>query len=214
MKQIQKAFTLFEILIAVFIFAILGLLAGLTLHSVIKTHGRLQLVDKELMQVQMAEVLLTRDVSQIINRPVVLSNGMTYPALVTYQQSGLAFTTFGHQNPSYVAKVGDLVRVGYVLQGDQLLRYVWPALDETANSSEPTKKMLLKGVQAMQVQYLDAHNRWVDTWPEPNSGVASMAKRSGQALPKSIRIGLRLKRWGRLERIINLPGVTRDVASN
>lgn len=209
----SRAFTLFEILIAVCIFAILGLLAGLTLHSVLRTHQRLKAIDAKFMQVQMVEVLLSRDISQIINRPVTQLSGLSQPAVMTYQQSGVVFTTFGLQNPGYWSKSARLVRIGYSLQGNKLVRLVWPRLDLTANHSAPNSKVLLEGVESMRIQYVDQKNRLVDFWPEANLSYSQSSGAKTAVMPKSIMVTLTLKHWGMVQRMINLPGVTRDVSA-
>ncbi len=207
----SRGFTLFEILIAVFIFAILGTLAGLTLHTVIKTHGRLSTIDKALMAIQVGEVLIRRDISQIIDRPITRANGMTQQAVMSYQNNGIIFTAFGRRDPNFIEKASYLVRIAYVQQGDQLVREVWPVLDPTANTSTPTPKVVFTGVQNFQIQYVDQNNRLVNYWPEQNQSYASNSKRKPQSLPKAIMVTLTLKRWGRMQRMIDLAGATRRV---
>lgn len=206
-------FTLFEILIAVFIFAILGALAGLTLHSVIKTHRRLNKVDQALMAVQVGVVLIERDLSQIVDRPVTEPNGMVQPAVMTYQNTGIAFTTYGKQNPGYASKSSLLARMAYALQGDKLVRSSWLVLDPTAETAMPATKVVLSGVQSFQVQYLDQQNRLVNYWPEQNQSGGADASKHTAALPKSVMVTIHFKRWGSVQRMINLAGVTRRVST-
>lgn len=207
----SRGFTLFEILIAVFIFAILGTLAGLTLHSVIKTHSRLSDVDKALMEVQVGEVLLRRDLSQIIDRPITQANGMTQQAVMSYQGGGVVFTTFGRRDPNFIGKTSYLVRIAYVQQGNALVREIWPTLDPTADTSTPQAKVVLTGVQSFQVQYVDQSNRLVDYWPEQNQAADANGQNKQQDLPKAIMVTINLKRWGQLQRMIELAGATRAV---
>lgn len=210
MRQ-SHGFTLFEILIAVFIFAILGALAGLTLHSVIKTHDRLNVNDKALMALQVGEVLMRRDLSQIIDRPITQANGATQQAVMSYQNGGVVFTTFGRQDPDFIGKTSYLVRIAYVQQGDALVRETWPTLDPTADTSTPQAKVVFTGVKSFQVQFVDQNNRLVDYWPEKNRAVGTSGKTTQQDLPKGIMVTLTLKRWGQLQRMIDLAGATRRV---
>lgn len=211
MKRVS-GFTLFEILIAVFIFAILGTLAGLTLHSVIRTHKRLNQVDQALMAVQVGVVLLERDISQIVDRPVTEPNGMQQPAVMTFQNTGIAFTTYGKQNPGFAAKSSLLARMAYSLQGDKLVRSSWLVLDPTADTAMPATKVVLQGLQSFQVQFVDQQNRLVNYWPERNQSVSSDKSKAGTQLPKAIMVTLDFKRWGSVQRMINLAGVTRRVS--
>ncbi|MDF1796910.1 MAG: type II secretion system minor pseudopilin GspJ [Coxiellaceae bacterium] len=205
-----KAFTLFEILIAVFIFAILGTLAGLTLHSTIKTHQRLSHIDDELMNIQISLLLWQRNVENIVDRPITAANGATYPAVST-TDGGVAFTTFGRLNPGFTDKASFLTRVGFVFKAGKLVFENWSVLDFTANSATPATKVLLNDVQSMQIQFVDQHNRVVSFWPQPQQAAANNKKQKQSDLPKAIVLTMNLKKWGRVQRMVNLAGATREV---
>lgn len=205
-----RAFTLFEILIAVFIFAILGTLAGLTLHSTIKTHQRLRGIDDELMNIQISLLLWQRNVANIIDRPITAANGATYPAVSTID-GGVAFTNLGRLNPGFQDKSSFLTRVGFVFQNGKLIFENWPVLDFTADSATPAKKVLLDHVQSMQVQFVDQHNQVVSFWPQPQQMENNSKKQKQSDLPKAIILTMSLQRWGRVQRIVNLAGATRAI---
>ncbi|MDF1655595.1 MAG: type II secretion system minor pseudopilin GspJ [Coxiellaceae bacterium] len=210
MMRRTKAFTLFEILIAVFIFAILGALAGLTLHSTIKTHQRLNNIDDALMNIQISLLLWQRNVENIVDRPITAANGATYPAVST-TDGGVAFTTFGRLNPGFDDKSSFLTRVGFVFKEGKLVFENWSVLDFTADSSAPATKVLLNNVQSMQIQFIDQHNRLVSFWPQPQQMANSRQKQKQPDLPKAIILTMSLKKWGRVQRIVNLAGATREV---
>ncbi len=205
-----KAFTLFEILIAVFIFAILGTLAGLTLHNVIRTHQRLSSIDRDIMAVQIALLQWDRNVSAIVDRPITSPNGRTIPAVAS-TTNGVTFTAFGHLNPGFTEQQSFLARMGYIFQNGKLVLQTWTELDPTADAAQPLTKVLLDGVQSMQIQYVDQYNRTVSYWPEQQEMSQQQKNHKAPNLPKAIILNLSLKRWGTIKRVMNLAGATRAI---
>jgi general secretion pathway protein J len=205
-------FTLFEILIALFIFAILAMLAALCLHSVIKTREHLKGVDKTFLALQITNVFWQRDVSQIVDRSILDANDERLPAVLSHGASEVEFTTMNTYTPNFVYRRGNLQRVAYVLKKHNLERLIWPTLDRVANSSSPSAKVIFKGVQSVQIQYLDQTNQWGSFWPEQNSQNAQSDKKP--TLPKALKMTLVTQHLGTYIRIVNLAGANRNVASN
>jgi general secretion pathway protein J len=231
----QDGFTLIEILIALFITAILCTMIGVFLHTVVRTQSHLKKIDSGLMRLQVANVLWMRDVSQIINRPIRTNKGVE-SAVLSYSDGTVAMTTIGLVNPNFSAKRGRLLRVAYGLKNHQWLRVSWSSLDRNNSSVTVTSKPLLNHVEAMRVQYLNPEGQWVSTWPPRSSTtimqqqVASTKKKkaknsrqsssSGQAtqaasnrkpdpMPKAIMVTLTTKAWGIVKWMVNLPGASR-----
>ena len=71
----NKGFTLLEILIALFIFTILSMMLVKSLHSVIDLSSRTDQHATRLRQMQMALLILSRDIEQIVDRPIFIASG-------------------------------------------------------------------------------------------------------------------------------------------
>ncbi len=209
----QKGFTLFEVLIALFIFAILGVMATVCLHVVIKTHDKLSVQNERLLKVQIAMLLFERDVSQIMPRPVMSANQQRLPAVLSHGSSELEFTTAGNYNPHFVYKSSSLKRVAYGLKDHELIELIWPVLDRVQATSTPYKKILLKHVQSLQFQFVSKSGSLSSFWPNQSSYGNAGKKNPNTSLPKAIEMRLQLKKMGGVTRIVNLAGASPHEAS-
>ena len=75
LKRKQAGFTLLEILIALFIFAILSLMLTTVLRRVIDTHAHTEQVASTLRDTEWALLRLSRDLESTVNRSVTDSSG-------------------------------------------------------------------------------------------------------------------------------------------
>jgi type II secretion system protein J len=91
-----------------------------------------------------------------------------------------------------------LHRVGFVFDRGvwSLLRY--PMLDRAAQTT-PTRRVLLEGVGALTLRYLDHAGRWREDWPPRDGPDAGEAR-----LPRAIGLSAELQDWGLIERRIEL----------
>src|SRR3990167_4596785 len=99
MRHNSRGFTLIEILVALMIFAIMGVLAAMSLQSMIRTHSVLKKADASLMQLQITMTLMRRDLIQAIDRSIVNSDGRMEAAFVATGGNQIVFTRTGLQNP-------------------------------------------------------------------------------------------------------------------
>lgn len=201
-------FTLIEILVALFVFAILGTLAVVALRHVVDTRTRIQQDDDVLRQVQFAVVLMRNDLNQVIDRPVMDGGGGVETAMLA-QGEGFALTRTGYVDPTSAKQRSDLQRVAYQLSGSNLVRQTWTVLDRTS-ASRPLTRVLIKGVTAMRVRYIDGQGREVPSWPLPTG--SNIAKEQQSNLPRGIIIQLKLKRLGELS--LTLPIAARGALPN
>src|SRR3989338_8818252 len=119
---LRKGFTLIEILVALFIFALLAIIVAVGMHSILQTRTRIEKIDQNLQNVQMALSLMQRDFAQIIDRPVSDGYGDVQEALVVPSIYEIAFTCAGYLNPLAAENRSELLRVSYLVQGNQLIR--------------------------------------------------------------------------------------------
>jgi len=194
-------FTLLEILIALFIFTMISIMMTGALHTVINAQSGAEQSAERLRELQITLVRLSRDVEQIVNRPVQKKDGENAPAFFGTPK-GFAFTHGGLAGQSQQHHV--LQRAQYVWDGHALWRIVWEVLDQAENSPNPGQRKVLDNVTNAQFEYLDDKHRFHANWP--SSGGAN------QPLPHAIRMTLTLKHWGAIRQIYVIPAENIPVA--
>ena len=184
----NEGFTLVEIMVALFVFVILGTIAAVGLHTVIQTHRHLQQMDEQLQKLQVLMTLLRRDMSQIVNRGVIGITGETLPAFLVDKANHIEFTTGGYTNPLSAEKRSSLQRVAYEWNGDALVRLTWSVLDR-APGSKALERTLLTQVKKLHIDFIDRDGNTVPDWP-PNNGAWINATQN--VLPKALLLTLTL----------------------
>lgn len=200
----QQGFTLLEIMIALFIFAIMGTIIAVGLRTVVNDQAATNRVSDRLAQMQLAISVLTRDLTQITNRNITDELGATQLAMVTTSDTSvLEFTRGGYVNPLWLQQRSTLQRVRYVLNGNQLERQSWRSLDRT-NSTPMDTQVLLTDVNTLNFQFLNKNKQWQNTIPVPSISTDS-------ALPFAVRMTMETQTMGHVERVILLPTPTAEV---
>lgn len=192
----KSGFTLLEILVALSIFTLVAMMMATGLHTILASQSQLEAKTKRLAELQMALLLLSRDIEQIIDRPITNAKGEVEQALVG-GLSNVAFTHGGVTNPLNQRTQSSLQRTRYLLDQNQLLRETSAVLDQTANTTY-ARRLLLQHVDDLQLNYLDDHGHFQNQWP-PFNGNANH-------LPHAIRITLILKNWGKISQLYLIPG--------
>jgi len=196
-----KGFTLLELLVALAIFALVAVTAYAGLAAVLDTDEALDEHSRDLRELQLAMQLLHRDLLQLSDRPIRDEYGDVQPALVAGGSADalITLTRSGWANPTDRVR-SDLARVSYGLDGDRLVRAVWPQLDRVAGS-EPLRAELFSGVQTVDLRFLDDEGQWQDTWPP-----LTVTPGVPPGLPRAVELVISHERWGRIRRLIRLPG--------
>lgn len=174
----SAGFTLIEVLVAVTIFAFIGLASYQILDQVILAQEQNQRVSRTMSSSQRALWQIGKDFRQIVNRPIIDEFGQNAPALNASSNDYLIeFTRTGWSNPLQWPR-SELQRVAYridyhpnsqdsdsVFFNDDklyLIRSYWNVLDRTSES-EPIDQVLMADVVDFYVRYWDiAAEEWSD----------------------------------------------------
>lgn len=194
MRRVASGFTLLELIIVIAIFAIFSIMAYGGLNSVLKTRAEVERVQDRLAEQQRTYMRLRDDLQQVLPRPVRDAYGDVLPALRgTTSPQVLEFTRGGWRNPAML-KRSTLERVLYRVEDRQLIRATFRVLDQSQDS-KALDAVLLTGVDAMTLRYLDAERQWHDRWP-PGSADVPPAR---QPPPLAVEITLETRDQGNLQ---------------
>lgn len=198
-----RGFTLLEVLVAIAIFAFVGVMAlsGYTQLQKQTEYQNLRL--ERIREVQRAVQILTQDLTQIEPRPIRESIGDQHVPAVLAGESveyKLEFTRSGWMNTAGLPRP-TLQRVGYRLDQDGLWRDYWRTLDRT-QTSEPVRFRLLSGVRAVTFRFLSPSQEWIDRWPQPGGNPAEQER----LRPAAVEVTLELDDWGTIRRVVEVAG--------
>ena len=194
-NRIISGFTLLEILIALFIFTILSLILVSALRTVINAQSGTEDKAERIRKLQMVLLIMSRDIEQAVNRPIINANGKEEAAFVGTPKH-FEFTHAGFANPTGVLARSTLQRTGYGWNDNSLLRLTWPVLDQ-APETQAHKRVLLNDVTEAHFQYLDKNGRFQDVWP--------LEGEENPPLPRGIRVYLTIAHWGKMSQFYLIP---------
>lgn len=187
----KNGFTLLEILIALFVFTIVSIIMVSALHNIFNFQSATEKQSARLDQLQLAMLIISRDLEQTINRPVMNSQGAQDGPMIGTKNS-IVFTHGGLANPFGQLHRSTLQRTRYSLIDDKLVRENWDVLDQTADSKTNTR-ILLNLVNELHFEYLDDKGKFQTEWPPVGQ--------SQIPLPRAVLVSLAIKNWGILKQL-------------
>jgi general secretion pathway protein J len=203
MKRDNRGFTLVELLVAVAILAIIGVIAFVGLSRVVVQQEIARAHTERWQDIQLAMRLVTQDLAQLHPRATREELGESYqPSLLAdpSAQFALEFSRGGWANPAGVAR-GTVLRVAYDWEDDKLVRWHWSVMDRTL-STPPVRTELLDKVTNVEVRFLDNAGEWHLEWPPVDRrGPQSLISR-----PRAVEFALELEDLGRVYRLVETSG--------
>ena len=193
----HAAFTLMEMMTALAVFGVIGLMATQILTGTIQLGEATRDRGEALSDIQRAMDIIGRDIMQLTHRTVKDELGeSTQPVTVT-GTSLLELTRRGWQNP-LAKRRSELQRVAYVHRDESLIRLFWPVLDR-APGSKPIPQILLKGVSEASFAARDDQGERHGFWP--------LLPSEDEVAPElaALEMALRLERYGHIERLWLVP---------
>lgn len=194
----KKGFTLIEILIALFIFTLVAIIISTALHTVFTTQSATQKQAERLAALQIALILMSRDIEQTVNRPIINAKNNLENAFLGTSHT-LTLTHTGIANPFGQLRRSTLQRTRYSFDNNNLIRETWGVLDQVA-SSQSNPRLLFSPLLELQFSYLDDKGHFQKNWPPPDHPQAD--------LPRAVRVFLTIENWGNLSQLYLIPGQT------
>lgn len=208
-RPTNRGFTLLELLVAMFIAAVMFAIGYGAINQAMNNHNGLQEQQARLLEVQTAMRVLEQDIVQLAPRPIRQPVGDGWlPALVGQAdpntQPILQLTRGGWNNPNGVQRPG-MQRVAYFFEKNTLRREYWNVLDPTLQNTS-MKRDLLTHVKAVTFRFMDVSRQWQTQWP-PTSVAGSMGQELAlRERPIAIEVTLETEDWGKLVRTIEVAG--------
>ncbi|TMO76745.1 type II secretion system protein GspJ [Pseudoalteromonas sp. S3776] len=195
----QRGFTLIEVLVAMAILAVVIMATHQILDSTTKAKEASDEKIAELNGLQTAFRLMDQDFSQMTQRTVRNEAGdaqaqylLAGRYLLESQYDGIAFVRDGWVNPINLLPRSELQAVGYRVVDDNLERVYRVYVDQLDNM-EPRVQVVLKGIEELKFEFLDANNEWQEQWQI-------------KALPKAVAVTLQQIEAEPIRRVFLVPG--------
>lgn len=192
MARRRPGFTLLEMLIALGVFAVIGVMSSQILSGIIDMSDTVRDRSDQLADLQRAMFIISRDIEQMTRRPVRDAFGDSTAAIIIGQPL-IEFTRRGWQNPLRSPR-SELQRVAYTVADGDLVRQFWPLLDRGPDT-EPIDQVLLQGVADVEFLAHAARGEEFRYWP-----AVVDADDDGNAL-EAIELRLEHAVYGRLDRL-------------
>jgi len=161
-----RGFTLLEVLVAVTIFALLGMAAYSGLDAVLKARARLDDENRQWRSVALFWVRLERDLSAFVERPARLRGSAPQAAFLGESNVSSEYAAQLELTRLGAADAGATPpeRIAYRLREGKVEWLRWPALD-SAQRAQPDIAVLLERVAALEFSYRDQAGLWNPRWP-------------------------------------------------
>lgn len=187
-QQNMRGFTLIEILIALAIFAIIGIAAGSCLHQMIHYRARLNQQSQEWRALAITRLLIQKDFENAYNLNAKDIFGQGYPKF-SGQENNFTLTRWNQEQGLLVKQAPMFVGVSYMIVQNNLVRLTLNA------RGQATKNVILPYVQTFKCSYLNPIGQWQNSWTTENDEVSLLPS----SLPTALRVTLQVKGIGTVQ---------------
>lgn len=195
LRHREAGVTLLELLVAIAVFAVIGVAAYTALFSVLDARSATERQSERLAAVQRTVGALGDDLRQLVDRRVRAVQPARQAPLLSQRGQGalIEFTRGGWPNPADLPR-STLARVQWTLDDGSLRRYA-RARPDARPATDPTRRVYLNDVADVQFRFLDRDDNWQDQWPPLNTGPGRVG------LPRAVEVTLELDDWGEIRRL-------------
>ena len=159
----SRGFTLLEMLIALGVFSVIGIMSSQLVARMMDTTERVTDRGRELTELQRAFEIMRRDIEQVSYRYVRDELGDAGLPLEIGGNELIELTRNGWVNPTGAPRT-ELQRVAYELRGSALYRIFWPVLDR-APTTVPLEQLLLGDLSNAEFRAVDLSGAEYLYWP-------------------------------------------------
>jgi len=206
----NRGFTLIEVVIAMFIAAIMFAIGYGAINQALLDREALNVSQARVTEIQRGMRVVAQDFAQISDRPArdTTGTGQLMPAVSADGRSDslVIFSRNGWSNPVGIQRPTEQ-RVRYRFIDGSLVREHWLSVDPTLNT-EPRQRVLLTRIKAVEIRFLDPLSRqWSTSWPvgAPAGPVTPANVQMLMARPLAIEFTVVFEDWGRVERLFEIP---------
>jgi general secretion pathway protein J len=206
----RRGFTLIEVVIAMFISAIMFAIGYSAITQALRDRDALNASQARVTEIQRGMRVVAQDFAQIVARAArdTSGTGQLMPAISadTRNDSVVTFTRTGWSNPAGIQRPAEQ-RVRYRYIDGSLVREHWLAVDPALNT-EPRQRVLFTKVKAVEVRFLDPVTRqWSTEWPKTvlTGAVTPNTVDFLTIRPLAIEFTVVLEDWGRVLRLFEIP---------
>lgn len=215
-KKNKAGFTLLELLLAVFIFALISTGAYQIFNIAQRNASLIQEKQNRIRDVSLSLELIEKDFTQLSPRfwRDPFSDALTPSLQTDYSDNYLVrLIRSGWRNPLGTNR-SEQQAVTYRIEDDKLLREYTQHLDNIS-STKATQTILIDRVNNINLRYLDRNNgEWTENWPpnsaESQSTIQNPSEQAEQVinyLPIAVEFTIDLEDFGQLVSVIALsPG--------
>jgi general secretion pathway protein J len=207
----RAGFTLVEVMIAIFIAAVMFAIGYGALNQALRDRDSLNLSQARITEIHRGMRVVAQDFAQIVARPArdIAGGGNLQPAIVATGTDNtlVTFSRAGWSNPAGIQRPAEQ-RVRYRFVDGTLIRDHWLSLDPALNT-QPRERILLTRVKAVEVRFLDPASRnWRTEWPlTVPTGPLNPQTLDDLMRPRPLAIELTVvfDDWGRIQRVFEIP---------